>query len=816
MGKFRYISGFLLVILTQCLLFVPRVSASTDPIGLWSSDAQLTQKTANHQTLGFNNYLINFGGSTLDDFSLVEKLDTSTSGPWNNASVNLPQNMYWHSMTFNNDKVYLLGGTQYPPQTSKNFTYAGAIDANGNINTWSPATVLPQRLSKGAATIVGNYIYYSGGWTDNENAGSASKKVYYAPISSDGSLGSWNTTTDLPDVLWDHGMISYGDYIYVVGGKNSSGETSQVIRAKSNSDGSLSTWTNMPSLPSSTRAFGYTIVDNYIFVVGGYNGSFLNTVYYTTIDLNGQMTNWSTSSNSLPIQHASGSLAASNGYLYLIGGWISGYGYSEKVYKTKLNFILPTPTPTPLTPVIFLPGLGGSWNYEAMVHNATVSDTDWKLTPFVTVYDGLIETLKNSGYSQGTNFWVYYYDWRKNIADTASNLSNFIDSKSLTKVSLIGHSQGGLVARAYAQNNLGKVDKLITIASPHAGALSAYRIWGGADFSELPSWQNLLIKLYLKINRGSYNNDVATIQNKFPNFRNILPTFEYFTSGTGPKSNFLNTLTNNSLHTISGTSLNTPRNYVVTTRTNFDALLGKWVEGKPNSIQNASGDGTVLATSSQVSGEIENLSESGQDHQQIVSNTTTLSKIQNLLGISGSISTSSQANLDNAVLTTIASPANFSIKRPDGTIVYPQDNLILTLNPTNNYQVSVTPQGTGGNYTVYSSSFWNPISGNISSGTNTHSLVTISPITNALTHITSVYNILTNIIQKQDALRIKSYINDFNSTAANTKSGFDTRAIRLFGAIDLLITKAKNTTVTENLRFIKSDIEQLRISRFGN
>ncbi|MEK7504477.1 MAG: alpha/beta fold hydrolase, partial [Patescibacteria group bacterium] len=633
---------------------------------------------------------------------------------------------------------------------------------------------------------------------------------------ADGSLGSWNTTTDLPDVLWDHGMISYGDYIYVVGGKNSSGEISQVIRAKSNSDGSLSTWTNMPSLPSSTRAFGYTIVDNYIFVVGGYNGSFLNTVYYTTIDLNGQMTNWSTSSNSLPIQHASGSLAAANGYLYLIGGWISGYGYSEKVYKAKLNFILPTPTPTPLTPIIFLPGLGGSWNYEAMVHNATVSDIDWKLTPFVTVYDGLISTLKNSGYSENTNFWVYYYDWRKNISDTASSLSNFINSKSLTKVSLIGHSQGGLVARAYAQNNPSKVDKLITIASPHSGALSAYRIWEGADFSELPGWQNLLIKLYLKVNRGSYNNDVSTIQNKFPNLGNILPTFEYFISGTSPKSNYLDTLTNNSLYTISGTNLSTPRNYVISTRSSFDSLLGKWIDGKPSSIQNASGDGTVLASSSQVPGEIENLSESGEDHQQIVSNTTTLAKIQNILGVSGTIATSTQTNLDNAVLTTIASSANFSIRKPDGTIVYPQDNLILTLNPTNNYQVLVTPIGPGGNYTVYSSSFWDPITGNISSGINTHNLNTIPPITSALTHITNVYNALTNIIQRQDALRIKSYINDFNSAAANTKSGFDVRATRLFGAIDLLITKAKNTTVTENLRLIKSDIEQLRINRFGN
>jgi hypothetical protein len=270
------------------------------------------------------------------------------------------------------------------------------------------------------------------------------------------------------------------------------------------------------------------------------------------------------------------------------------------------------------------------------------------------------------------------------------------------------------------------------------------------------------------------------------------------------------------LYTISGTNLNTPKNYAVTARNSFDALLGKWIDGKPTSVQNSSGDSTVLATSSQVTGEIENLSESNQDHQQIVSNSQTLTKIQSILGVSGSVITSTQTNLDNAVLTTIASPANFSIKKPDGTIVYPQDNLILTLNPTSDYQVLVTPQGGGGSYTIYSSSFWDSISGSITSGSNTHSLTVISPINNALTHITNVYNSLTNVIQKQDALRIKSYINDMNSTTANTQAGFDIRATRLFTAIDLLITKANNPTATQNLRLIKSDIEQLRINRFGN
>lgn len=809
----KFLSSFS-VLLILGLGFVPQfVEAATDPIGSWSIDTQLPYKLANLFSFSTSTGISVVTGSALtynshDDIVYSVPNSSGVLSSWQYSPNKYPKKIIWGTGAKGN-YYYGLGG--YEEYSSSSHFSNNLVYYSSDTLYWSPTTILPQRLSKGAAAIVGNYIYYSGGWTDSESAGSASKKVYFAPINADGSLGSWGTTTDLPDVLWDHGMVSYGDYIYVMGGKNSGSEISQVIRAKANADGTLGTWTTMPSLPGTTRAGGYTIVDNYIFVVGGYNGSWLNTVYYTSIDSNGQMANWSTSANALPVNHASGSLVANNGYLYLIGGWISGYGYSEKVYKTKLNI-----GPIAFTPVIFLPGMGGSWNYEAMVHNSTVSDTDWKLTPFVTVYDGLISTLKNSGFTEGTNFWVYYYDWRKNIADTASNLSNFINSKSLTKVSLIGHSQGGLVARAYAQSNPSKIEKLITIASPHAGALSAYRIWGGADFSELPAWQNLLIKLYLKINRGSYNNDVATIQNKFPNLRNILPSFEYFTSGVSPKSNYLDTLTNNSLYTISGTNIDTPRNYTISTRNSFDALLGRWIDGKPINTQNTSGDGTVLATSSQISGEIENLSESGQDHQQIVSNTTTLAKVQSILGVTGTIATSSQANLDGAVLTTIASAADFSIKKPDETIVYPQDNLILTLNPSNNYQVLVTPQGGGGSYTIYSSSFWDPITGNIYSGTNTHNLVTIPPITSALTHITNVYNTLTNIIQKQDALRIKSYINDFNSTSANTQSGFDTRSTRLFSAIDLLINKAKNTTVTENLRLIKADIEQLRINRFGN
>ena len=628
-------------------------------------------------------------------------------------------------------------------------------------------------------------------------------------------------------------MVSYGNYIYVIGGWNSIGITNQVWRATVNSNGTLSAWTAMPSLPVPDRSMGVTIVDNYIFVVGGYNGNFLNNVYYTSLGSDGTMANWQASTNTLPVNHCCGSLAAVGGYLYLTGGYISGPGYTQNVYKSKLNVGVPTPTPTPipLTPVIVLPGMGASWNYDAIVHNDSVADTSWSLTPSVTVYDGLVTTLKNSGYVEGTNLWVYYYDWRKNISDTATNLTSFITSKNLASVNLVGHSQGGLVARTYAQNNPTKINKLITIASPHSGALPVFKIWEGADFSDLPAWQNLLIKLYLRVNRKSYDNDVKTIQTKFPNLQNILPTFEYFSSGSGTKSNFLNTLTTNSLYTISGTNLNTPRTYNISARGTFDKLVGKWVNGKPTGVTNALGDGTVLLTSGQVTGALENSSQANQDHQAVVSNSVTLAKIQSILGISGTISTSSQESLANALIITAASPVNFTVTTPSTTLS-PTNNLLIVNNPSDgNYTVNITPSGAGGAYTLYFGKIkgidtaWEEVSSSINSGTKSHVFgvqmaqvgLGSNPLTNALTHTNDALSAVgSSVLLKQDVLRIKSYVNDLNTSAANLVAGFDLRAGRLFSAIDTLITKAKNTTVTESMRLLKSDIEQLRGDRFGN
>ncbi len=797
--------------------------ATSEPIGSWSLDTFLPYKIANHFSIIVSGKINIISGSALtynshDDIIFSSPDSSGILSSWQYSNVKYPKKIIWGAGINNNSYIYGLGGyEEYSPSShfSNDLVYFST-----NTLSWSPTTPLPQRLSKGAVTIVGNYIYFAGGWTDNENTASASKKVYYSLINADGSLGNWNTTTDLPDVLWDHGMVSYGDYIYVIAGKNSTGETAQVIRAKANSDGTLSSWTAMPSLPAVTRAGGYTIVQNYVFVVGGYNGSnWLKTVYYTTIDSSGQMAAWQTSANSLPVNHASGSLASTGGYLYLTGGYAGGQ-YIDWVFKTKLNITSSKPT------VIFLPGMGGSWNYEAIVHRKNETNDKWKIPEFVKNYDSIISSLSN------TDLHTYAYDWRKPVSTNADDLYEYVKTFGY-KVNLVGHSMGGLIAQKVASSHPELIDKVITLASPNQGALASYKIWEGADFSDFPLELSLAAKLYLRINRNMFDGDVATIQNSIPSFSNVLPTFDYLKGATGkPINSFLPISDFSNLTIIQGGGYDTPKYYSTKPASIFETLNKKWRYGKPISTEYQTGDNTILQTGGTIV---------AATHGEVPNSTQAQDKVLQILGVSGTTSTSTLPTYSKSIIVTVASPVDFELTTP-GSTVYPKDGLIVLDNPdSGTYSVGITPIGAGGSYTIYFGRIkgtdisWEEVSSLITTGTNIHNFnVDFSrsnlggnPITASQTRSLEIMNLIKgfniNITSKnlllQDASRIHTGIADL-SNQTNSKI-YEGKIIALFKQIDVLVNKIKNLklntdTITAKYRLVKADLEIDREDRFPN
>ena len=127
--------------------------------------------------------------------------------------------------------------------------------------------------------------------------------------------------------------------------------------------------------------------------------------------------------------------------------------------------------------------------------------------PFPLIYEDLIEELRD-GLSEDAGAPVpvfpFGYDWRMPLDHTEERLAAFVDEvidRTLLmhhyrnddrygeqpKVTLIGHSMGGLIIAGYIQRHTGaKVDKVVTLASPFQGSYEAVLkvATGTADFGD--------------------------------------------------------------------------------------------------------------------------------------------------------------------------------------------------------------------------------------------------------------------------------------------------------------------------------------------
>lgn len=413
-------------------------------------------------------------------------------------------------------------------------------------------------------------------------------------------------------------------------------------------------------------------------------------------------------------------LAASTGTVYPSEVWY------DNVVVTSLE-PEPTPTPTPtsiLQPIVLLPGLGGSWNHQEIFLGDDQPQSAWYKTPFRNDYDGLIQTLQNAGYALDENLFIFYYDWLQSIAQSATDLKNYIDTvvnpPSETKVDLIGHSLGGLVGRTYIQNNPGShdVNKLITLGSPHKGVPQVYKAWEGADLHELlGDKERIGAGILLRLRGFSYPNLVQAIQNFVPSLGNLLFIDDYLkwdkTEKVKPESSMsqqntwlkglgtspeLLDLTD----TILGTAGDTPRWLKIVERGRIDKKLGQWEDGKTVGEEPAIGDRTVLEESAELTG-ANIITLAGLDHGALVQSTAGQEKILELLGFSGvEIVEQPEIPFEPALVFTVASPVTLRVTDPLGRQIEGETELekiiIIPQAIDGKYKVEVINENDGGSY----------------------------------------------------------------------------------------------------------------------
>jgi Carbohydrate binding domain len=247
-----------------------------------------------------------------------------------------------------NGYLYVLGGNNGGDKKTVQYAH---INSDGSLGAWNTTTTLTHTAALSMAFTANGYIYIVGG----SLGGSTSGDYIYGKVNSDGTVSSWTrvTTNAMPAVKQSSAVAFSNGKVYIVGGDNGAGGggTNTVYYASVDpTTGLLGTWTNATAttpLPAGLTGSSAAVVNGYLYVTGGNTTNLfpdtthmVNSVYYARINSDGSLGAWSTSTNTLPVALETHAMITANGYLYALGGYVSGRTASTGVYYTSTGRIL--------------------------------------------------------------------------------------------------------------------------------------------------------------------------------------------------------------------------------------------------------------------------------------------------------------------------------------------------------------------------------------------------------------------------------------------------------------------------------------------
>lgn len=404
---------------------------------------------------------------------------------------------------------------------------------------------------------------------------------------------------------------------------------------------------------------------------------------------------------------------------------------SSPLYLVNTNAPDPTPTPSK-TPLIIVPGIVASSNWKVLTDRGD-GGWDWMVTA-ESSWRQFLDSLGKAGYQKDKDYFIAFYDWRKTNDWTDSDpgaalpakkyLTEAIDkaktaNPGVSKVNIIAHSLGGLVARSYVEspNYRDDVNKAFLIGSPNAGSTFAYYTWEGGEVP--PNWepvQKAALAIMIKMLSINFLEEpYQMIHNHIKSIKDLLPIgYNYIIKNGNPfdwlnmqeVNNFLKNTSNpqNTAGIFANKGVNLI-NITGTGQTTWEKLRSEdflhqylWKDGKPlGSAGIADGDNTVLVSSSNLPGS-EQITVAGK-HANLPNAAT--EQIFNKLGITYIPSALAGAP-DEVMVAWVASPVDLTVKDSQGNSVGefltdPESDKkwVFVENPTGDYKLNLTGTGTG-------------------------------------------------------------------------------------------------------------------------
>jgi hypothetical protein len=218
------------------------------------------------------------------------------------------------------------------------------------LSAWAElsATPLPVPLAQMATFTHIGYVYILGGKTSFPYGDVA--EVYRAEMFPDGTLGTWEELASLPEARTSGAAAVVGDYVFYTGGAHGGDTQDEAFRSRLRSDGTLETWMEVggAALPDSIYGHKIVAVDNCLLLIGGFatpigdQAYMVDHVYRAQVDpLTGDLPfGWQDLgvSHSLPKGVYNHTTVVANDYVYVIGGYSHQLtpAVQDSVYRARL------------------------------------------------------------------------------------------------------------------------------------------------------------------------------------------------------------------------------------------------------------------------------------------------------------------------------------------------------------------------------------------------------------------------------------------------------------------------------------------------
>lgn len=254
--------------------------------------------------------------------------------------------------------IYLIGGVSPNLVDLKTVRYA-KIDSNNNIITAGAGgwTESPYQMAVGrrrsAAFGYNGYLYAVGGY-EAVSGVLADIEFIKIDVSTGALVSGWVVSAVEINQRWGLTVPISNSYAYVIGGCTAGAspggcttrtdviQTFQIYNNDSGAPAGYSTSANQYTTQANRIGASAAILNGYLYVAGGCTSATdctttTSDISYTTIDANGNLGTWSSTSAALPEGRAWGQLETVGGYLYYLGGQVSAGTRRSSIYYANPN-----------------------------------------------------------------------------------------------------------------------------------------------------------------------------------------------------------------------------------------------------------------------------------------------------------------------------------------------------------------------------------------------------------------------------------------------------------------------------------------------